>query len=323
MTSRVSHCLLVAALAFLVLPSYGTAQAPRRPSSPTRRTAPRRAPSTKGVTTMRMRWRTRWIRAIQTPRRQGASRDCARALPAGRGAAATGCRAPAVERGGAGARAAATDARAPDATAMLEKVAPLADTSDDPVEMARAGARAARARPLSRSQCRVPRRLARRAQRRRDRDGVRRAVPGEVRQRRGAEVVSDGAADRPALDAGDARIRAHAVGREPAAGDRAGEARARDQPVVRRRLHLSRRARQPTPTSTTRRDRRSTRRWRSTRRASAPSRCAPRCRTSRTNRRSSRLKRPRLWRSRRVMARSTGSPAISRHATTASTRRSS
>ena len=30
MTSRASHSLLVAALAFLVLPSYGTAQAPRR-----------------------------------------------------------------------------------------------------------------------------------------------------------------------------------------------------------------------------------------------------------------------------------------------------
>jgi len=34
MTSRVSLSLLVAALAFLVLPSYGTAQAPRRPTSP-------------------------------------------------------------------------------------------------------------------------------------------------------------------------------------------------------------------------------------------------------------------------------------------------
>src|SRR5579862_6625211 len=33
MTSRVSHSLLVAALAFFVLPSYGTAQAPsRRPA---------------------------------------------------------------------------------------------------------------------------------------------------------------------------------------------------------------------------------------------------------------------------------------------------
>src|SRR4051794_28218836 len=34
MTSRVSHSLLVAALAFLVLPSSGTAQAPRRPALP-------------------------------------------------------------------------------------------------------------------------------------------------------------------------------------------------------------------------------------------------------------------------------------------------
>jgi cellulose synthase operon protein C len=34
MTSRVSLSLLVAALAFLVLPSYGTAQAPRRPTTP-------------------------------------------------------------------------------------------------------------------------------------------------------------------------------------------------------------------------------------------------------------------------------------------------
>src|ERR1700704_5423547 len=31
---RISVCLLVAALAFLVLPSYGTAQAPRRPVTP-------------------------------------------------------------------------------------------------------------------------------------------------------------------------------------------------------------------------------------------------------------------------------------------------
>jgi hypothetical protein len=34
MTSRISLPLLVAALAFFVLPSYGTAQAPRRPTSP-------------------------------------------------------------------------------------------------------------------------------------------------------------------------------------------------------------------------------------------------------------------------------------------------
>ena len=34
MTSRVSHSVLVAALAFLVLPSSGTAQAPRRPQQP-------------------------------------------------------------------------------------------------------------------------------------------------------------------------------------------------------------------------------------------------------------------------------------------------
>src|SRR5947208_15784054 len=31
---RISVCLLVAALAFLVLPSYGTPQAPRRPATP-------------------------------------------------------------------------------------------------------------------------------------------------------------------------------------------------------------------------------------------------------------------------------------------------
>ena len=35
MTSRVSHSLLVAALAFLGLTSYGTAQVPRRPQADT------------------------------------------------------------------------------------------------------------------------------------------------------------------------------------------------------------------------------------------------------------------------------------------------
>src|SRR6185436_7170459 len=88
MTSRVSHSLLVAALAFRVLPSYGTAQAPRRPQQPE---TPYRAglrPLNDGRCGHR--------------RREGPRRARARLVRAGRGAAPAGGGAGPVERGGAG-----------------------------------------------------------------------------------------------------------------------------------------------------------------------------------------------------------------------------
>jgi len=145
MTSRVSHCLLVAALAFLVLPSYGTAQAPRRPQQPD---TPYRAA----------------IRALNEGRYDDVDAAADKMDPRDPNAAAVKARA-AMARGRypqaeallrpVAVRAPSSDAalelgllqqllgRA-DAKAILEKVAPLAETSDDPIEVARA-ARALRA----------------------------------------------------------------------------------------------------------------------------------------------------------------------------------
>ena len=140
MTSRVSHCLLVAALAFLVLPSYGTAQAPRRPHQPD---TPYRAA----------------IRALNEGRYDDVDAMADKMDPRDPNAAAVKARA-AIARGRypqaeallrpVAARVPSSEAALelgllqqmlgrPDATALLEKVAPLADTSDDPIEMARAG----------------------------------------------------------------------------------------------------------------------------------------------------------------------------------------
>ena len=145
MTSRVSHSLLVAALAFLVLPSYGTAQSPRRPQQPD---TPSRAATRAlnegryddvGAMTEKLDPRDPNIAAIR-----------ARALIArGRYAQAEVLLRPVAVR------AAASEAALelgllqqmlgrPDAASLLEKVAALADSSDDPREVARA-ARALRA----------------------------------------------------------------------------------------------------------------------------------------------------------------------------------
>jgi tetratricopeptide (TPR) repeat protein len=140
MTSRVSHSLLVAALAFLVLPSYGTAQAPRRPQQPD---TPYRA-----ATRAFNEGRFDDVDALadkMDPRDPNAAAVKARAAIA-RGRYAQG---EALLRPVA-ARAPSSEAALelgllqqmlgrPDATALLEKVAPLADTSNDPVEVARAG----------------------------------------------------------------------------------------------------------------------------------------------------------------------------------------
>ena len=142
MTSRVSHSLLVAALAFVVLPSYGTAQSPRRPSQPD---PPYRAA----------------IRAFNEGRYDDVDAITERLDPnivavKARAAIARGryAQAEALLRPVA-VRAPSSEAALelgllqqmlvrPDAAALLEKVAPLADTSNDPSEVARA-ARALRA----------------------------------------------------------------------------------------------------------------------------------------------------------------------------------
>ena len=142
MTSRVSHSLLVAALAFLALPSYGTAQAPRRPAQAD---TPYRAAT----------------RALNEGRYDEVDAMADRGDPnlvaaKGRAAIARGHyeQAEALMRPVA-ARVPSSEAALelgllqqmlgrPDAVALLEKVAPLADASNDPVEVAR-GARALRA----------------------------------------------------------------------------------------------------------------------------------------------------------------------------------
>jgi cellulose synthase operon protein C len=140
--SRTSLSLLGAALAFLVLPSYGTAQAPRRPATPLQ-AAVRALNEGKydEVEAAADKLDARDPEAIALKARAAIAR--------GRYDAAEAMLRPAA------ARASQSDAalelgllqkmlgRA-DATAILEKVALLADTSNDPLEVAR-GARALRA----------------------------------------------------------------------------------------------------------------------------------------------------------------------------------
>ena len=142
MTSRVSHSLLVAALAFLVLTSYGTAQAPRRPPQAD---TPYRA-------AIRALNEGRYDEVDAIPDRPDPNMVAVKARAAiarGRYAPAEAMLRPVV------ARASSSEAALelgllqqmlgrPDAVALLEKIAPLADSSNDPVEVARA-ARALRA----------------------------------------------------------------------------------------------------------------------------------------------------------------------------------
>src|SRR5436190_417600 len=145
MTSRASHSLLVAALAFLVLPSYGTAQAPRRPAQADTpyRAAIRalnegrydeveaatekldlRDPNIAAVRARAMIARGRYAQA------EALLRPVVARVPSSEAALELGLLQQMLGRA--------------DAAALLEKVAPLADTSNDPVEVARA-ARALRA----------------------------------------------------------------------------------------------------------------------------------------------------------------------------------
>jgi tetratricopeptide (TPR) repeat protein len=144
MTSRVSHCLLVAALASLVFTSYGTAQAPRRPQAETPyRTATRALNEGRygDVDAMaeKLDLRDPYIAAVKAraaiarghyAQAEALLRPVAQRVPASEAALELGLLQQMLGR--------------PDATALLEKVAPLADTSDDPMEVARA-ARALRA----------------------------------------------------------------------------------------------------------------------------------------------------------------------------------
>ena len=263
MTSRVSHSLLVAALAFLVLPSYGTAQSPRRPSQAD---TPYRA-ATRALNEGRYDDVEAMTEKLDLRDPTIAAVKARAAIARGRYAQAEALLRPVASRAPSSEAALELGLLQqmlgrPDAAALLEKVAPLADTSDDPVEVAR-GARALRALGrFPRSQRRLHLRDARRAQRRRDPDGVRRAVPREVRQGRSAEVVPDGAAVRSEVDAGADRLGARAGRREPAAGGHVRQARARGSTPRRSTRRSSSPAKRPTPTSTTRRARRSTRRWR-------------------------------------------------------------
>src|SRR5882724_12412064 len=145
--SRISVALLAGALAFLVLPSSGTAQAPRR--------LPAAVPETPLRAALRAFNEGRYGDVDSATEKMDARDPSAVALKAraaiarGRYAAAEAMLRPVV------ARAPQSDAalelgllqhmlgRA-DAAAILEKVALLADTSDNPIEAARA-ARALRA----------------------------------------------------------------------------------------------------------------------------------------------------------------------------------
>ena len=142
MSSRASHSLLVAALAFLALPSYGTAQAPRRPApadSPYR--AATRAfnegryddvdaiPDKADPNIVAVKGRAAIARGHYAEA-ESQLRAVATRVPSSEAALELGLLEQMLGR--------------PDAVALLEKVAPLADTSNDPVEVARA-ARALRA----------------------------------------------------------------------------------------------------------------------------------------------------------------------------------
>ena len=142
MTSRVSHSLLVAALAFLVLPSYGTAQAPRRPVIAD---TPYRA-----ATRALNEGRYDEVDALKdTPDPNIVAVKARAAIARGRYAPAEALLRPAVSRAPASEAALELGLLQdmlgrPDAKAILEKVAPLAESSDDAAEVAR-GARALRA----------------------------------------------------------------------------------------------------------------------------------------------------------------------------------
>src|SRR5262249_39464620 len=143
--SRTSRFLLAAALAFLVLPSYGTAQAPRRPATPFQA-------AVRALNEGRYDEVDAAVEKLDTRDPAVTALKARAAIARGRYDAADALLRPVV------ARAPQSDAALElgllmqmlgrrDAKAILEKVATLADTSNDSTEVARA-ARALR--PLSR-----------------------------------------------------------------------------------------------------------------------------------------------------------------------------
>jgi tetratricopeptide (TPR) repeat protein len=142
MTSRISPSLLVAALAFFVLPSYGTAQAPRRPTSPLQA-------ATRALVEGRFDEADAIADKLDVRDPSVAAIKARSAIARGRYAQAEALLRPVV------ARAPASEAALElgllqhmlgrsDATPILERVAAQSDTSRDPLELARA-ARALRA----------------------------------------------------------------------------------------------------------------------------------------------------------------------------------
>jgi tetratricopeptide (TPR) repeat protein len=136
-----SVSFLIVALVFLVLPSYGTAQAPRRPSAPlqaaTRAFNEGRYEEVDAATdkldgrdpnVVALKARAAIARGRYAPAEMLLRPVVARA-PSSEAALVLGLLQQMLGR--------------PDAASILDKVAPLADTSDDPVEVAR-GARALR-----------------------------------------------------------------------------------------------------------------------------------------------------------------------------------
>ena len=137
MTSRISLSLLVAALAFFVLPSYGTAQAPRRPTSPLQA-------ATRALIEGRFEEADAMADKLDVRDPSVAAIKARSAIARGQYAQADALLRPVV------ARAPASEAALelglllhmlgrPEAAAILERVAAQADTSRDPAELARAG----------------------------------------------------------------------------------------------------------------------------------------------------------------------------------------
>ena len=137
MTSRVSPSLLVAALAFFVLPSYGTAQAPRRPTSPLQA-------ATRALVEGRFDEADAIADKLDVRDPSVAAIKARSAIARGRYAQAESLLRPVVARSPASEAALELGllqhmlGRA-DATAILERVAAQADSSRDPLELARAG----------------------------------------------------------------------------------------------------------------------------------------------------------------------------------------
>jgi len=137
MTSRISLSLLVAALAFFVLPSYGTAQAPRRPTSPLQA-------ATRALVEGRFEEADAMADKLDVRDPSVAAIKARSAIARGQYAQADALLRPVVTRAPASEAALELGLLQhmlgrPEAAAILERVAAQADTSRDPAELARAG----------------------------------------------------------------------------------------------------------------------------------------------------------------------------------------